>query len=193
MSEISFSQLHEKLVSTLAPRHAIAVGVVFFLTVLLASLLAVYFLRQDSRRVAELEVANLSILLAEHALDVAEATDHVLSDIAAELGKQPPRVPIEATLALHDYLKYQLQRLRHVRAFGIDNAMGQFIASTLGFPAPQMYSGDQDYFQFHRDKQVGDVTLVDHPVKGRVSGVWTIRASKRISGLDACTRFFTLW
>lgn len=65
MSTISFAQLYGKLVDTLTPRHVIAAGVAFFLTILLGSLLAVYFLRQDSRHAfsAALFIATAGLML----------------------------------------------------------------------------------------------------------------------------------
>ena len=181
MSTISFSQLYGKLTGTLAPRHVIAAGFAFFLTILLSSLLAVYFLRQDSRHVAEQENSNLSILLAEQAMGAVGATDLVLTDMATELSGEKSSLMVGKPFALHSYLKDHLQNLRYVHSFFVDDAKGQSVATTLIYPAPPQNSTELTYFRRHRDTLDSGV-FIDHPVKGRISGLWTIRKSKRISG-----------
>ena len=181
MSTFSFAQLYGKLVGTLTPRHVIAAGVAFFVTVLLGSLLAIYFLRQESRHIAEKESANLSVLLAEHTMGAVGATELVLTDMTTELSGEKSALIAGQHFALHSYLKDHLHNLRYVRSFFVDDVKGQSAASTLRYPVPPMNSADLLYFRFHQDR-FGSGVFIDHPSKGRISGLWTIRESKRISG-----------
>lgn len=165
----------------LAPRQVVAAGVVAFLALVVGSLLASYLLRQDALRTGLKESANLATLLAEHAVIGVESTDHVLTDMAGNLGASKSSIPIENTLALHDYLVGHLHGMRHVRSFIVNDNTGQLAGSTLAYPPPEQYSGDLDFFRVH-EKSPGSALFVDHPAKGRTSNAWLIRASKRISG-----------
>ncbi len=181
MSTITFTRHPRKWVGRLTPGHVIAAGVAFFVTVLLGSLLAVYFLRQESRHIAEKESANLSVLLAEHTMGAMQTTDLVLTDMATELSGKNSALLVGQAFALHSYLKNRLHNLRYVRSLFVDDAKGQSAASTLRHPVPPMNSTDLPYFQRQRDN-IGGEMFIDHPAKGRISGLWTIRESKRISG-----------
>jgi PAS domain S-box-containing protein len=170
-----------RLFKSLVPRHIIAVGFAIFFAMIFGSLSTAYFLRKDALQSAQKEISNLAILLAEHALREHESTDAVLNNIATELGDASPKVRIGPTLALHNYLKSHLYNFRYVRSFIINDDKGQLAASTLGYPVAEQYSGDLDFFRVHQNTS-STTLFIDRPVRGRTTGAWLVRESKRISG-----------
>jgi PAS domain S-box-containing protein len=181
VSKSAFSHFLTRRTKGLLPQHVVAAGVVIFAAFIVGSLVISYLLRQDALRAGEKESANLATLLAEHAVIGVESTDHVLSDMAGELGDGKSSIQIGRNLALHDYLVNHLHGMRYVRSFIVNDSKGQLAGSTLVYPPPEQYSGDLGFFRVHEKSSSSDL-FIDHPIKGRTSNAWLIRASRRITG-----------
>lgn len=126
----------------ISPRYIINVGFALFLVIILGSVLAVYILRLGALRDAKKESVYLSSLLAEHAHLAFESADHVLANIANDLGRSQTHVQIEKTPELYNYLKNNLHGSRHLRYLTVNDDKGQLAAYTVAYPAPDRYSGD---------------------------------------------------
>jgi PAS domain S-box-containing protein len=181
LSKNAFSHFLTQQAKGFSPRHVVAAGVVIFTAIVAGSLLVSYLLRQDALRAGLVQSENLAILLAEHAVIGVESTDHILSDMVGDLGDKKSPIQIGKNLALHDYLTSHLHGMRYLRSFIVNDNKGQLAGSTLVYPPPEQYSGDLDFFQVH-EKSSGTDLFIDHPIKGRTSNVWLVRASKRITG-----------
>jgi PAS domain S-box-containing protein len=177
----AFSHFLTRQAKGVSPRHVVAAGVAIFATIVVGSLLISYLLRQDALRAGLIQSENLATLLAEHAVVGIESTDHVLSDMAGDLGDSKSAIQIGRNLALHDYLMSHLHGMRHIRSYIVNDNKGQLAGSTLAYPPPAQYSGDLDFFRVH-EKSPESGLFIDHPIKGRTSNVWLVRASRRITG-----------
>jgi PAS domain S-box-containing protein len=181
VSKNAFTHFLTQQAKGILPRHVVAAGVAIFITMVMGSFLTSYLLRQDALRTGLIQSENLATLLAEHAAIGVESTDHVLSDMATDLGDRKSPIQIGKNLALHDYLLSHLNSMRYVRSFIVNDNKGQLAGSTLAYPPPEQYSGDLDFFRVH-EKSSNSNLFIDHPIKGRSSNVWLVRASKRITG-----------
>jgi PAS domain S-box-containing protein len=181
VSENAFSKFLTQQAKGFSPRHVVAVGVAIFIATVVSSLVVSYLLRQDALRAGLKESTYLATLLAEHAAIGVESTDHVLGDMVGDLGDSKSPIQIGKNLALHDYLISHLHAMRYVRSFIVNDSKGQLAGSTLVYPPPEQYSGDLDFFRVHEKSSSNDL-FIDHPIKGRTSNAWLIRASKRITG-----------
>jgi PAS domain S-box-containing protein len=183
LPENSLSQLRKRLTGSLKPHHVVAAGVAIFASIVIGSVIAAFLLRHDALHAARVEISNMSTLLAEHAVGTVESADRALTDMADELGQNSSAPAIKPSLALHEYLKKHLHSNRAVRSLSIHDSQGNLAASTLGFPATPLHSGDQESSTFHQ-KTPGTAAFIDQPARERGSGQWIIGQSKRMSGLQ---------
>ena len=110
----------------------------------------------------------------------------------------------EATFRSSDHIVLQLRRawLENPKAFGsaivaqqtllgdtsiqiaVIDADGYLVYSNLGFASERVFLGDREHFKVHQVGGRADRLFVSRPVKGRVSGKWSIQLTRPIFMAD---------
>jgi diguanylate cyclase (GGDEF)-like protein len=120
------------------------------------------------------ETANLSLTLAEHAGRTFFEVDHLLNFLGQnyQAGNN-----IEELHLLSFAIQNSQKNLFNL--VGIIDDQGHLIASGQR-PFVPVYSGDRDWFIFHRDHPGDTNLLISDPLLGRATNLWYIPITKRI-------------
>lgn len=118
------------------------------------------------------ETAALALLFATHTDITFRTVDLALKELRNYAGSKPEE--IARVIAPHQELLSKA-----VLQTGILNAQGMVTYSTPISASQPTYSGDREFFTFHQ-KSNKDALFVGRPVKGRVSGQWSIHLSRPI-------------
>jgi len=175
-----------------------------FIMLLLGGLLAViwvavvwnhYRIENRETEVSFNQTATLALLFAKHASSKFSEIDHELQGLRSTWANHP--------LELKDDIRASGSLLGNtLLQTSIIDAEGFLVFSTLGLPKSSLYLGDREHFKVHQDSGQ-DALFVSRPVKGRVSGKWSIQMTRPIfdkgkfagvivmsANLDFFTRFY---
>lgn len=145
---------------------------------LLAALwLSAYALLERTRE-GELQAANARMegrtaIFSAYIRSVFAHLDAVLVDLRDHVGPDGKLAESEAARHLKDLEGYS-------RQISIIDADGRLHFSTLGTRSVDL--SDREQFKFHRDAHDSDQLYITRPVKGRISGEWTIFATRALKG-----------
>lgn len=109
---------------------------------------------------------------AEPNLMLLDAIEHVQND-----GIGP-----EALDRLHQVLVNHARTSRVIRELGVLDRNGYWLTSSLP-ERPTHSNGDREYFIYHRDNP-DDQLRINTPILSRLTGKWTILATRRIQAAD---------
>lgn len=123
---------------------------------------------EDRRR----QTDTLALLFAQHTTAAFRDVDHSL----LELRKISISHPAELQEAVKAYSVFLEEVIFQV---AIIDAQGLLRYSSLGMPRTPSFLGDREHFKVHQARQQ-DELFVSRPVKGRVSGKWSIQLSRPI-------------
>jgi hypothetical protein len=130
---------------------------------------------------AEIDMANLTESLAQHADDTFELVDNVLTGVVNRLevdGTGP-----DAIARLQTFIDLRKLSLGRVRGLFVYDESGKWLATTADVNLKGLNNSDRDYFHHHA--QTDDRhTLIGRPVKSRSGGQWIITASRRFNYPD---------
>jgi len=135
------------------------------------------YLTQHSRTSAQLNAEERSRLLARSFSEHARATARLIDLAATQLAHAWTESPSDFKAQL-DRVKRNVSDL--TVQLGVTNSEGMLVYSDLGLPGGQLVSlRDREHIRVHLDSDQ-DKLFISRPVKGRVSGKWSIQFSRPI-------------
>lgn len=166
-----------KSISTPQGRQRYHYGYFVFLALILSVLWAavIWINRQAEQHGLEemrRETAALALLFATHTDITLRTVDLALKELRNQADS--PAEKISSVIAPHRELLSDA-----ILQTGIVNAQGMVTYSTPIIASAPTYSGDREFFTAHQ-KSDKDTLFVGRPVKGRVSGQWSIHLSRPI-------------
>ena len=121
--------------------------------------------------------ANLAKSLQAHSLSILASAEQVVRFVKARYEERGDKVDLGALVK-----KGEVDD-RHFNQIGIINAQGLYVASNLtNFSRVDL--SDREHFRVHLDNDLQGRVFVSKPVKGRVSGKWSIQLTGRINKPD---------
>jgi len=167
-----------------------ALNLSVLVTVLLALVFQGWMLREGHRRSLAMiatRAANRAQATGHQVEAIFATTDLVLKHMRdqvdpAELSEGTEGLPGPRKAALTALLRRELERVPQVRVLSIIGAEGGLLATTGEVHAPQSLA-DRSYFQEQREAKA-DRLVVSKPLQGRVSGIWGVVASRRLTNGD---------
>ncbi len=146
--------------------------------------LTLWQLREDALGEARAEAGNLATVIAHQAAFSAQAVDLALRDVQIEVERRGAAGPADFVKALsgkaeYEFLVTKMARLPQLEALSVIGADGRVIASTRGWPAPDVNAGDRDHFQMLRDQRSAGL-VIGEPVFSKVTGVWMMFFARRL-------------
>jgi signal transduction histidine kinase/CheY-like chemotaxis protein len=114
----------------------------------------------------------LGLLFATHASTTFESVDHALIEVR--------NTWINRRTAIKDEARVYSEFLdKSILQIAIVDAQGFLTYSSLGMPKAPTFLGDREHIRVHQDG-LQDKLFVSRPLKGRVSGLWSIQLSRPI-------------
>lgn len=118
------------------------------------------------------QTAALALLFARHTTDTFQGVDHALMELRDDWVSRPSGLA---------------QQISHYRNFldgavlqvAIIDAQGIPVYSSLGLPTTPVSLADREHFKVHQGTS-RDELFVSRPLKGRVSGKWSIQLTRPI-------------
>ncbi len=134
--------------------------------------------RNEALTTARKTTAALAQSLAEHAARTVTEADRALRVVTESLDDGAPRRG-----TTHLLLARLSDELPQVRSMLVLDASGRSIADAHVQPPRPFNGADREYFRTQRDASA-DRLFIGLPVRGALSGQWTIGLSRRVTGLD---------
>jgi diguanylate cyclase (GGDEF)-like protein/PAS domain S-box-containing protein len=137
--------------------------------------------REAELKNAEVDVANLSESLTQHADDTLELADNVLTGLVHRLGIDGAGP--EAIARLQTFIDLRKSSLGRIRGLFIYDETGNWLATSEAVSLKGLNNSDRDYFRHHAQSD-DHRTLIGRPVKSRSGGQWIITVSRRFNHPD---------
>jgi diguanylate cyclase (GGDEF)-like protein/PAS domain S-box-containing protein len=150
-------------------------------TLLTLSFLREWGLRHEALKSAEIDVANVTQSLVQHADDSFELADSLVIGLVHRL--EADGIGPGAVQRLRDDIDLRRGTMGRVRALFVYDAAGRWLATTEPVNPALFNNSDREYFKQHRaspDKGL----LIGSPIKSRSGGQWVITASRRFDHPD---------
>ena len=122
------------------------------------------------------QTATLAVLFAKHATATFRGVDYALLNLRNTWLRHPDELKGEVEDELKAYKDFQNVEILQI---GIIDAQGWLVYSNLGLPKQPSFMGDREHFKVHQGN-LQDKLFVSRPVKGRVSGKWSIQLTRPI-------------
>jgi diguanylate cyclase (GGDEF)-like protein len=147
----------------------------------------VWQLRTDAIRSAVAESGNIAGVLASQLSRSLQGIDATLLDIQ-EGHERDIDTPAEfqATFARHEFQQSLIKRLAglpQVFNLAVADTTGQIVASTAGWPTPNVNVADRDYFNDARRRNDNQL-IASVPKNNRIDGQRTIVFARRLQGTN---------
>ena len=154
-------------------RHKIALLLAALVAVLWSSLVWSY-IYAEKREIKDFhrQTATLALLFAKHATATFRGIDYALLDLRNTWLRHPGELKDEVK-TYKDFLSVEILQI------AIIDAQGWLVYSNLGLPKKPSFLGDREHFKVHQGS-LQDKLFVSRPVKGRVSGKWSIQLTRPI-------------
>jgi len=133
---------------------------------------------QDTLARAQRDSSNLARIIAEQTTRAIAGTDRILGFLAYDLG----RLGLESP-ALQGVLRNATQGSDLLLQLAYTNAAGDVLQSSVDGPLQKVNLADREHFRVHREGKVEGL-FISRPVRGRVSGKWSIQLSRRITNAE---------
>lgn len=131
-------------------------------------------------RAAEVNVVNATRAVEQHAARTFEIIDTYLQAVISLLDSRLDKVD---PLIVHQALREQLVRSRHLNNILILDANGDPVHEAMAFPVQPRALNERDYFTKLRDDPTTGL-YVGRPFIGRVTGLPTLPVARRINNSD---------
>lgn len=118
------------------------------------------------------QTAALALLFARHTTDTFQGVDHALIDLRESWVARPSELPQKISV-YRDFMEGAVLQV------AIIDAQGMLVFSSLGLSTPPASLADREHFKVHQGT-AHDTLFVSRPVKGRVSGKWSIQLTRPI-------------
>ena len=145
---------------------------------------ALWRLRQDAIAETLRDAGNIATVMGEQTNHATQAVDIVLEDLVARIkpGSSENAEAFLQRMGTHEtyqFLVDRLARLPQADVISIFDRDGVMIASTRGWPHPDVNVADRDYFRHARDESDAGM-FISVPVKNRVTLESTVYFSRRL-------------
>jgi hypothetical protein len=137
--------------------------------------------REAELKNAEVDVANLSESLTQHADDTLELADNVLTGLVHRLGIDGTAP--DAIARLQTFIDLRKSSLGRIRGLFIYDETGNWLATSEAVSLKGLNNSDRAYFRHHAQSD-DHRTLIGRPVKSRSGGQWIITVSRRFNHPD---------
>lgn len=138
-------------------------------------------LRRDVLRAAEVDVANISQSLVQHAQDSFEMADSLIIGLVHRLEAEGTG-PV-AIARLQSDINFRKSAMGRVRGLFVYDETGRWLATSENVDISGFNNSDREYFKQHRASPDTGL-LIGKPVKSRSGGQWVITASRRFNHTD---------
>jgi diguanylate cyclase (GGDEF)-like protein/PAS domain S-box-containing protein len=130
---------------------------------------------------AEVDMANLSRSLAQHAEDSFAVLDVSILGLVARLEKDGAGPEVISTLS--GILALRKNDSRRIHGLFIYDEHGRWLATSEKISLEGLNNSDRDYFRYHKENNRREA-LIGRPVESRATGDWIITASRRFNHPD---------
>src|ERR1700682_411275 len=137
--------------------------------------------REAELKNAEVDMANLSESLTQHADDTFELADNGLTGLFHRLGIDGTGP--EAIARLQTFIDLRKPSLGRIRGLFVYDETGNWLATSEAVSLKGLNNSGRDYFRHHAQSD-DHRTLIGRPVKSRSGGQWIITASRRFNHPD---------
>lgn len=162
---------------------ASGVVILWLFTVLAISVaiaLLVWNIRVNELARAEREIDNLSQVLAEQTARSVQGVEAILRETEQRLRAGQATHLLMDGRSIHTLLHARISGTPQVRALSLVDAGGHLQHTSTTYPRPNISVADRNYFTMHRDHYAPGL-YIDHPIKDRLDGGWSLPISWRIS------------
>lgn len=139
--------------------------------------------RSDQISQQQVDTANLARSLAQHAHDLFQTTDTLISGLRAML--EADGLERDKAEALHLMLARHIETMSIIRDIMAFDKTGHLLVNAVRDSATLINSAggvaDREYFLYHQTHADRGIH-VGSPVRSRVDGVWAISLSRRVDG-----------
>ena len=136
----------------------------------------------DEIRDARAVTSNYGAIIAEQVSQSAQMIDLSLTDVIEHHVDSASRADFlmrASSRLFYDQLQNVLAKLPQADVITVTDERGRMIASTRGFPHPDVDLSDRDYFRYLRDTETSDI-FVNEPVTNKVTGTTTVYFVRRL-------------
>lgn len=156
-----------------------AIGVMLIVGLISATYSVVADARARRMEAAVLDSRNIAYLVRANFERVMESIDLQIDEFVREYGSGRSEEDIQGFFRSRRYPASVIQ-------VAVADASGIIVASNLRYPVEKLSVADREHFRVHADgKATG--TFISKPVRGRVSGVWTLNITRALK--DGAGRF----
>jgi diguanylate cyclase (GGDEF)-like protein/PAS domain S-box-containing protein len=134
--------------------------------------------RDSILKAAEVELANLSHSLTQHAEDSLDLLDTGIVGVISRL--ETDGTDLQTIAKLRKILVARKESLKRIHNIVICDEHGHSLATAFG---TGIYIGDREYFQHHRQSPARSV-FIGPPVRSKLDGEWNITLSRRFNHSD---------
>jgi signal transduction histidine kinase len=161
-------------------------GSLFIAITIMAACLAVWNLHHERIADAVKGTHNLAVVLAEQTARSFQAVDLVLQEtremVLAEGITDPDQFRQQMeTAAVHQFLVDRLHSLPQANAISLIDDTGKIVSFSRSWPVPPIDTADRDFYTYWREHDDSGV-FIGSPVINKVTGVWVLTVTRRISG-----------
>jgi PAS domain S-box-containing protein len=171
----------QDVLSRITRRAMLAAGIGLILILLVATAVALAWLRADTLARAQGHLANLAVALGEQTRQSVRSVELLTKATVDELQRRNAGTLAVSDQELFGRMRERMKTLAHVRAVAFVDSNGQAVLHTSAFPTPKVDYGDREYFVAHRDRRI-DGLHVGEPVFGRLAQEWLNVFSCRVEG-----------
>jgi signal transduction histidine kinase len=148
----------------------------------MSAAIAIAWLRQREMAQTERSLSEISLVLREHAAQSFRSADLFLISTVDRIAAAGGDAPAERA-ALHSWLKDRIAVSPQMRAFLVLDAAGESVVDSASLHPRTFNGADRDYFAVHRDNANAG-PFIGTPIRSRITDLWTIPVSRRISAPD---------
>ncbi|MGD0102405.1 MAG: diguanylate cyclase [Rhodopila sp.] len=129
----------------------------------------------------KVETENLARSLAQHAHDLMQAVDIVVSGVRERVevdGLSP-----NGLARLRRWMTKAMDTVPMIHGVFVYDAAGDWLANSVSAARPPLNNSDRDYFAYHRDHNEHRL-FIGEPVHSKSDGSWIVTASRRMDAAD---------
>jgi len=162
----------------------LGLGVIAIAAMTASAVFVVWRSRADAIDQWKHNLANLSLVIAEHARQSVKGADLVLkgiSDRIHELGVEDDATlrQVAGSRAIFDMLRDRAGGVPQIDVTTIVAANGEVVNFSRSYPPPPINLADRDYFKAHF-ADPGLESFLSIPVQNRGTGTWTLYLTRKI-------------
>ncbi|QWE17262.1 sensor domain-containing diguanylate cyclase [Polynucleobacter sp. AP-Nino-20-G2] len=161
---------------------AVALAAIFFINALVST----YLLRKNSIQDRADQLANLTIILAEHTSQTMFSANTALSSVIeildrAKIGDEKDYQEFASKKAQFDLLQERTSSNSILDVSTFVAADGKVLNFSRSYPPPPISLADRDYFKYLSENNDLD-TYYSTPVRNKGNGKWVFYLARRVNG-----------